>query len=397
MNSFKAILWAVKRRSKQVLGVIKRRIESQCQNAVDGAEDRMFYAPIYKTDHRQLGERGDSKVMYDEEFERKVEDIKRRVVKDWLRMFHFEEPAQQNTSKDADTEKTESVKDSVASLVSQYGYRRVADAFGVGIGQYLYEFYEYGKWERVFEFDDDFLMGNIDKLNIYKVYCRWRPWCPVLVSKSHMMKLKEYQQNVKQDEGDMFTLEVCHTELLPIIFRKGQYWGEMKKHRICVDFRPSHTEKWTKYSLNEKEFERLHVQYQSEKLKLLALEGIEKYHGDDWTWLKDYVLCHAQYESKFGKTMDVYVLSKAERAQIIGRLVDVIGREKTVKLFGAQELALAEIDLGTSVNEDSAEYQYYYLWRVGDRSHVFAILDDESGEYFLPAAQIGIDMKAYLP
>ena len=50
---------------------------------------------------------------------------------------------------------------------------------------------------------------------------------------------------------------------------------------VCADFGPYPDER-RMYSLKDNEFEKLHVRYQSEKLKALVREGIEKYHGDKW-------------------------------------------------------------------------------------------------------------------
>ena len=115
-------------------------------------------------------------------------------------------------------------------------------------------------------------------MNIYKFYCRCRSWCPVLISQSRKLKLKAYQNNLRRGDGDMLSLKVCRRNLPSRIFRNGTKWMDM---HVCADFGPYPDER-RMYSLKDNEFEKLHVRYQSEKLKALVREGIEKYHGDKW-------------------------------------------------------------------------------------------------------------------
>ena len=84
--------------------------------------------------------------------------------------------------------------DKIESLISEYGFHKVANAFNINTKVYCFTFDEYTTDAESFELDEDVLGDEEDEFYTYKAYCRWRPYWPLLISEKSMNMIKEYEK-----------------------------------------------------------------------------------------------------------------------------------------------------------------------------------------------------------
>ena len=113
--------------------------------------------------------------------------------------------------------------DKIESLISEYGFHKVANAFNINTKVYCFTFDEYTTDAESFELDEDVLGDEEDEFYTYKAYCRWRPYWPLLISEKSMNMIKEYENRVRKCHGEFFMLTQRVLNLPTAIFnRLGQ-------------------------------------------------------------------------------------------------------------------------------------------------------------------------------
>ena len=83
------------------------------------------------------------------------------------------------------TEAAAEIRKTIRELVNKYGFRNTANAFGITLKQFAFEFNEYTTDKRYFESDND-LSDAVNLDYVYEAYCRLAPWWPTLITTKTM-------------------------------------------------------------------------------------------------------------------------------------------------------------------------------------------------------------------
>lgn len=287
-------------------------------------------------------------------------------------------------------------EDIIDELISEFGYRTVADAFGIARRQYYYKFDEYTIDPEMFESDVNPFDYN-DKFWLYKAYCRWCGYWPALISAKSMNVLKEYEKRVRHCHGEFFTLTVKRLHLtsaviLTLLNRDDhihEHWDEggsvNENYPYVVDS--------SEYTMTDAEFQMMHDQFQAKQIKALILDLLDNPKDVKPEFIREYTLCKTRSVTDEGWGPDVFVLSKDERAEIIHKLINVIGTEAVANCFSQMDLHDAGVDLGIDTNDKVLEYEYDYLRNADCRENGYAIFGED---LFKPLYRPSVNTEKYL-
>ena len=267
----------------------------------------------------------------------------------------------------------------IDELIAEYGYRAVADAFGIARRQYFYKFDEYTVEPESFDSDENPFDLN-GKYWLYQAYCRWCGYWPALISTKNMNILKEYEDRVRHCHGEFFTLTVKRLHLSSAVRITLSKWDDNIHERWdeagSVNENYSYAVDSSEYTMTDADFHSMHDQYQAKQIKALVLELLE--HGEvKPEFIRAYTLCKTRSVTEDGWGPDVFVLSKADRAEIIQKLTEFIGAEEVAKCISRLDLDDAGVDLGIDADEKAPEYEYYYLRNADCRENGFAIYGED--------------------
>ena len=280
------------------------------------------------------------------------------------------------------------MRKSVRELVEKYGFRNTANAFGIHLKQFAFEFDEYTTDKRYFESDKD-ISDAVMLDYVYDAYCRLAPCWPILVTTNTMNQIKEYSDRVRYCHGDFFTLTRKRLMLDWAVYyalndneNNFDWWDDSEESFVETE----------ELKMTDAEFEQMQTIVQGRMLKSLIIDLIESNNALSLEAIKAYTLCQARSVTEEGWGPDVYVLSKDDRAEIIKALADKIGAKATADLFGAFELNAACVDLGVQPSQ-SDHYNYYYLRVDDDRDNGFSIFGDNCSEIIY---RPDVDIAKYL-
>ncbi len=265
----------------------------------------------------------------------------------------------------------------IDSLVSEYGYRNVADAFGIKTKQFYLNFDEYTTDAESFESDEDGFPDEDCELFVYKAYCRWRPYWPVLISSSSMNSIKDHQSHVRHCHGEFFKLTKKKLNLAVAVL--NQLWEWEKDGFSWTDEDCLHLIETHEFIMTDADFEQMHAKFQGSRIKSIVLELINSSHELSLDAIKAYTLCLTRSVTPDGWGSDIYVLSESDRAEIIRALAAKAGAEVGKILFDHADI-----------------YHPFYLWGTDERLCAFGIFIDEEDSVVKPSYRPNVDIVKYL-
>ena len=302
----------------------------------------------------------------EEKLERQVNDICASLDKYW------DEHEDDEGDEGAESEFIAQIE----SMISEYGYNKVAEAFHILTTRYCLTFDEYTTDDEAFELNEDISLDEEDEFYTYKAYCRWRPYWPLLIPANHMRDIKEYESRVRACHGKFFTLTRQALRLPAAIFNQlwnwesdGFDWNDYDYYHDLFDM------SW--FSMTDAEFAQMHAKYQRGRIKAIVLELIENSKEMPLDAIKAYTFCQTRSVTPDGWGPDVYVLSESDRADIIQALSDKAGGE-VANLF-----------------DKDSKNDSYYLWGTDDRSDAFGICFEDRDHYH-PSYRPDVDTEKYL-
>ena len=282
--------------------------------------------------------------------------------------------------------------DKIESLISEYGFHKVANAFNINTKAYCFTFDEYTTDAESFELDEDVLGDEEDELYIYKAYCRWRPYWPLLISEKSMNMLKEYENRIRKCHGKFFTLTKQVLNLPTAILNElgewekdwfdwndddCQYMIEMSETIWNNDYCQYMIET-SEFTMTDAELEQCHAKYQSNRIKAIVLELINRSAELPLDAIKAYTLCKTRSVTPEGWGPDIYVLSESDRSEIIQALSNRVGCEMVADLF-----------------DKDSDMNFYYLRGTYLREDAFGICFDK-GDNIETLYRPKVDIEKYL-
>lgn len=286
------------------------------------------------------------------------------------------------------TEAAAEIRKTIRELVKKYGFRNTANAFGITLKQFAFEFNEYTTDKRYFESDND-LSDAVNLDYVYEAYCRLAPCWPTLITTKTMNQIKEYTDRVRHCHGEFFTLTRKRLMLDWAVYyalyddeKNFDWWDDSDELFVETE----------ELKMTDAEFEQMQAIVQGRMMKSLILDLIESNNAFSLDAIKAYTLCQTRSVTEEGWGPDVYVLSKDDRAEIIKALANKIGTKATADLFGAFELNTACVDLGVQPSQID-HYEYYYLRVDDDRDNGFSIFGDNCSEIIY---RPNVDIEKYL-
>ena len=267
----------------------------------------------------------------------------------------------------------------VDTLVSEYGYPKVADSFSITTKPYCLTFDEYTTDAESFELYEDITGNEEDEFYTYKAYCRWRPYWPLLISSKSMNIIKKYENRVRKCHGEFFMLTKRVLNLPTAIFnRLGEWekdifdWND-EKNQYLIDT--------SEFSMTDAELEMSHAKYQSSRIKAIVLELINRSAELPLDAIKTYTLCKTRNVTPEGWGSDIYVLSESDRSEIIQALSNRVGGEKMADLFDKDSDMNSYYLRGTDLREDA----FGICFDKGDNIETLYRPKVDLEKYLLPA------------
>ena len=266
--------------------------------------------------------------------------------------------------------------DEIESLISEYGFHKVANAFNINTKVYCLTFDEYTTDAESFELDEDVLGDEEDEFYTYKAYCRWRPYWPLLISEKSMNMIKEYENRVRKCHGEFFMLTKRVLNLPTAIFNRLGEW-----EKDCFDWNDDDCQymiETSEFTMTDAELEMSHAKYQSSHIKAIVLELINRSAELPLDAIKAYTLCKTRSVTPEGWGSDIYVLSESDRSEIIQALSNRVGCEMVADLF-----------------DKDSDMNFYYLRGTDLREDAFGICFDK-GDNIETLYRPQVDIERYL-
>lgn len=301
----------------------------------------------------------------EEKLEKQVKDINAIVDKYWDEYNGCEaaEPSQEFIDK-------------IESLISEYGFHKVANAFNINTKQYFLTFDEYTTDAESFELYEDVVCDDNDEFYTYQAYCRWRPYWPLLISEKNMNTIKEYENRVRKCHGEFFMLTKRVLRLPVAIFNRLGEW-----EKDCFDWNDDDCQymiETSEFPMTDAELVQSHAKYQRSYIKAIVLEMIKTSQELPLDAIKAYTLCKTRSVTSDGWGSDTYVLSESDKAKIMQVLSDKVGGEVVANLL-----------------DKNKKFNSYYLWGTDKREEAFGICFDK-GANKEPMYQPEVDIDKYL-